>query len=155
MMRRGGKRHVDQLVNTTNIGGWRGKTYSPAEYFGHASVGHLQYAGYVAGPGTRMRELDDLLPGRVRQWAPVDVHPAQLVDAAVTGRRTTEQSRRALYHRSGRRRHIAVVGIVCGKKETKNKISVGVGIGSGYKRSAWELGSTHRPPPDLYVQSKN
>lgn len=66
-----------------------------------------------------MRELDDLLPGRVRQWTPVDVHPAQLVDAAVTGRRTTEQSRRALHHRSGRRRHIAVVRIVCGKKIEK------------------------------------
>lgn len=112
---------INSGVNTANIGG-RG-THSPAEYFGHASVRHLQYAGYVARPGARMRELDDLLSGRVRQWAPVDIYPAQLIDATMTGRRTTEQSRRALHHRSGRRRHIAVVRIVCGKK-SKNKISV-------------------------------
>lgn len=86
---------------------------SPAEYFGHASVGHLEYAGYVARPGSRVRELDDFLSGRVGQRAPVDVHAAELVDATVTGRRTTEQSRRALDHRSGRRRHVAVVRIVC------------------------------------------
>lgn len=60
-----------------------------------------------------MRELDDFLPRRVRQRSAVDVHPAELVDATVTGRRTTEQSRRALDHRSGRRRHVAVVRIVC------------------------------------------
>lgn len=68
-----------------------------------------------------MRELDDLLSRRVRQRAAVDVHAAQLVDATVTGRRTTEQSRGALDHRSGRRRHVTVVRIVWKKKKkTKN-----------------------------------
>lgn len=109
-----------------NVPRIHGVLCSPAEYLGHATVGDLQYARYVARPGSGVRQLDDLLPRRVRQRATVHVHPAQLVDAAVAGRRTTEQGRRALHHRSGRRRHVAVVRVVCKIRNKRVRVIVDV-----------------------------
>lgn len=63
---------------------YRARLVVAAEYLGHAAVGHLEDARDVAGTRARVRQLDDLLAGRVRQRPPADEHAAQLVDAAVT-----------------------------------------------------------------------
>lgn len=55
-----------------------------AQNLRHAAVRDLQDAGDVARPGAAVRQLDDSLPSRVRQGAPVHVDSAQLVHAAVT-----------------------------------------------------------------------
>ena len=57
--------------------------FSPAEYLGDASIGDLEYPGDVAGPGSLVRQLHDLLPRGVGQRAPVHVDPTQLVNTAV------------------------------------------------------------------------
>lgn len=64
----------------------RSKQYcnQPAEDFRDAAVADLQYPGDVAWPGTRMRELDDLLPRRVRKWPAADEDTTQLVHPAVS-----------------------------------------------------------------------
>ena len=58
--------------------------HSPSKDFGHTAVGDLEDSADITGPGSRVRQLDDLLPRRVGQRPPVDVHAAQLVHAAVT-----------------------------------------------------------------------
>lgn len=55
----------------------------PSKYLRDASVGDLEDAGDVARPGTGVGQLDDLLPGRIRQRPSVDVDAAQLVHPAM------------------------------------------------------------------------
>ena len=61
-------------------------TLSPAQYLGDAAVGDLEDPGDVAGPGSLVRQLHDLLPRGVGQRAPVHVDAAQLVNTAVACR---------------------------------------------------------------------
>ena len=58
-------------------------TSSPSEDFRHTAVGDLEDSADITGPGARVRQLDDLLPRRVGQRPPVDVHAAQLVHSTV------------------------------------------------------------------------
>ena len=55
----------------------------PAENLRHASVGDLEDPGDVAGPRPGVRQLDDLLPGRVREGSARDEHAPELVDPRV------------------------------------------------------------------------
>jgi len=48
---------------------------SPSKNLGDASVGDLKDAADVARPGPRVGQLDDLLPGGVRQGPAADEHP--------------------------------------------------------------------------------
>lgn len=90
----------------------------PAQYLADAPVRHLQDAGDVAGPGARVGQLDNLLTGRVGQRAPIHVHTAELVDAAVAGRVAAEDRVDALYvaldlHRCKRNTDRSVGGCRC------------------------------------------
>ena len=55
-----------------------------AEYLTHASVRDLKHSANVARSGALMRELDNLLTGRVGQWTTVDEDAAKLVHSTMT-----------------------------------------------------------------------
>lgn len=57
----------------------KGKSSSPPQDFGNASIRNLEDATNVTRPGSGMGELDDFLSGRIRQWPPVYVHTTQLI----------------------------------------------------------------------------
>lgn len=63
----------------------------PTQDLGHATVGHLEDARYVAGPGPAVGQFDDLLSGGVRQGSAVHVHPAELVDATVAWKKNRKK----------------------------------------------------------------
>lgn len=56
----------------------------PSKDLGDAAIANLQYPGDVAGPRARMRQLDDLLPGRVWKRSTADEHTPELIHATVT-----------------------------------------------------------------------
>lgn len=67
----------------------RSKQYcnQPSEDLGDTAVADLQYPGDVAWSRARMRELDDLLPRRVRKRSTADEDTPQLVHPAVSCKR--------------------------------------------------------------------
>ncbi|KAK6637566.1 hypothetical protein RUM44_007988 [Polyplax serrata] len=74
----------------------RGKVaivFLPAQYFGNAAIGHLQYPRYVAWSRAGMSELHYLLPSAVRERSSVDVNATQLVDSAVSSSTTSKYGR--------------------------------------------------------------
>ena len=56
----------------------------PGEYLGDTAVGDQELARDVAGPDSHESQLHNSSPHVVRQGAPIDKHPAQLVDSGLT-----------------------------------------------------------------------
>ena len=56
----------------------------PAQYLGDAAVGDLEDPGDVAGPGSTVGQLHDLLSGGVWERSARHEDSTQLVDTAVT-----------------------------------------------------------------------
>ena len=62
----------------------KSRIYVPVQNLGDTAMADPQLSADDTGPHPRCSHLDDLQPDVVGQWTPIDKHPAQLIDPALT-----------------------------------------------------------------------